>query len=92
MRVIACMAIVTSLLGCGSMPTWAPKPPVVGHCSYTWKFKKFRCSNSETKAVTEFKLDAPVMEGAQALSLDDYNAGQKWMDDFIAEARNRCDP
>jgi len=86
---ISFTAILTS--GCGHLPSWAPQPPVVNRCSYTFKFKKFRCTNSATNVVTEYALNDPTMEGAQALSLPDYNAGQKWLDDFLAKSREHCE-
>lgn len=90
MRAIVFMTIVTSLLGCGNpLPVWAPPVPEIHKCTYSWKFKKFRCTNNKTKVREDRALDGAEMEGAQCLSLPDFNKGERWVDDFAKEARRR---
>lgn len=91
MRAIICISIAISLTACGHLPTWVPKPPVIDRCTYSIKFKKWRCTNSATNVSEDRALNDPRMENAQAVSLDDYNKGQAWWDSFRNEIRNRCD-
>lgn len=92
MRAILYITIAISLAACAHLPSWAPQEPTVEKCSYSWKFQKFRCTNSETKKAFNRSLDNPKMEGAQALSIDDYNKGQAWLDELLSRARTYCQP
>lgn len=91
-QVIAFTIIVLGNFGCahGNLPSWAPEPPAVWKCSYTHQFNKFRCTNTKTNARINLKLDDPRMEGAQCMSLGDYNAGEDWVDKVFNAAQRNC--
>lgn len=60
-----------------------PKPPVVEQMGYSVRFKKFRACNSETGVCRNIPRDDPSLEGAQALSPNDFKAMNAWIDQLI---------
>jgi len=88
-RLIACIAMALSLsaIGCGKE---VPDAPEHDKCTYSIKFSKWRCCNSETKKCENRALNDPRMENAQAVSLDDFNELEDWTDTVIQIAKQRC--
>ena len=75
-----------SLIACASLPT----APELWQCGYTHKFNKFRCVNTRTKEKVNLRVDSPIMEGAQCLSLDDYLEAERWIQKVKNIAEQRC--
>ncbi len=76
-----------AVVGCGSLP----QPPEVYLCAYSYKFEKFICaSNKDDKVTKELKLDDPSMEGAQAMSLEDFKLFVDYVGVLKRLAEQRC--
>lgn len=84
---IALLTIALVLSACG---TPLPEPPEVWQCGYSVKFNKFRCVNTRTKEKINVSRDSAQMEGAQCLPAGDYAKSERWVDELIRIARQRC--
>jgi hypothetical protein len=87
LRIVLLAISSLSLLGCAPN---LPEFPEVTQCGYSIKFNKWRCVNSRTKAAENRDRNDPRMEGAQALSADDYQASQAWVAEITKLAERRC--
>lgn len=77
---------VLLISGCGSLPPF----PEVYQCTYMPRFSKFRCTNTRTHARVNLPLNSPRMDGAQCLSIDDYEKAQHWIETVKQIAERRC--
>lgn len=82
------LVLLVFVPGCDKWP-WdeVPPPPVVFQCVVR---DRFYCTNTETKERRIYALDAIEMQGAQALSANDFKASQTWITKVLAIARQRC--
>lgn len=81
------LVLLTILLnGCATLPPF----PEVWQCGYTYKFKKFRCVNTESKVQFDVKYDRPEMEGAQCLPPDHYKSVAQWVAAVKEIAETKC--
>lgn len=81
------LIISLSILSCAHLPDH----PAVWQCGYTVKFNKFRCVNVKTKQAINLKRDDPRMEGAQCLSVNDYERMEAWLQQVKEIAERRCE-
>lgn len=84
-----CMAGISffAVTGCGKQ---LPEFPEIGKCTFSWKYRKFRCTNTKTHESKNIPLDDPTMEGAQAVNLKDYEKSEAWVDDVERIAQEHC--
>lgn len=76
-----------SLIGCAPE---LPPFPELNQCAYSVKFNKWRCVNSVTHAAENRTRDDVRMEGAQALSVEDYKKSEAWVQEIHDLAQKRC--
>jgi hypothetical protein len=82
------LVLLVFVPGCDKWP-WdeIPAPPGVFQCVVR---DRFYCVHTETKERRIYALDDPQMQGAQALSAEDFKASQTWITKVLAIARERC--
>jgi hypothetical protein len=79
-------AFLLMLMGCGKLPDF----PETLQCAYSHSNQLFICVNTKTKAKVRLRADDPWMKNAQCVSLDDYKAGQTWVQTVKRIAERRC--
>jgi hypothetical protein len=80
------LALLILLTGCGKLPAF----PETLQCAYSHSNQLFFCVNTKTKEKVRLRADDPWMKNAQCVSLDDYRAGQAWIQNLKNIAERRC--
>jgi hypothetical protein len=86
------LIIFLALSGCALFQIFPglPDPPEVWQCGHSVKFNKFRCVNTKTGEALNVSRNSPSMEGAQCLAPDDFQASQRYLDQLLKVAKERC--
>lgn len=89
-RLMISFTVVISFFGVTGCGKQLPEFPQINQCSYSWKYKKFRCTDTKTHVSKNVALDDPSMEGAQAMSLRDFDKSEAWVNRVADMAKERC--
>lgn len=80
------LAVLLAMFGCGKVPPF----PETWQCAFSYANQKFYCVNTKTKEKRRIPIDSVEMKMAQCVSLDDYKAGETWVQAVKAIAERKC--